>query len=101
MLSSEKQGTLHLNIGRQMLRFYSPEDQDEFLFEILSQLNTVRDLINDPGERLDLAQLNLKASKRARDKTSYSVSAQCATTAIEFLPKDSWETHYRLTLENY
>ncbi len=95
---AQKQNT-HLQIGRSLLGSIPINEQAEHIFDIINQLNIGRELIDDIGERSQLAQLNLIAGKKAKASTAYTAAVEYALIGLEFLSQDSWEHQYKLTLE--
>ncbi len=105
--NTEKQVT-HLKIGRQLLKkFRSQRSHGEGLaieeeaFRIVNHLNMGIGLITDPQERLELAELNLIAGKKAKDSNAYADAQKYIATGIGLLPDRAWEEHYQLTLSLY
>ena len=100
LLTDEAQRqTIHLQIGRLLLakqRHTEPE-KDTNLFNLVNQLNYGRDLIEDLDERLQLAQLNLSAGKKAKASVAYDTALIYLTQGMELLPGNAWEPHYPLT----
>jgi predicted ATPase len=83
-----------------LLESNKEETEEMLLFEILSHLNMASKFI--VGEdRIKLAKLNLKASIKAKDSTSYQSALQYARNGIEFLPQNCWDCEYNLTFELY
>ncbi|WP_449421029.1 trifunctional serine/threonine-protein kinase/ATP-binding protein/sensor histidine kinase [Phormidium nigroviride] len=100
ILDEQKQVT-HLKIGQLLLSHASVTEQEEKLFEIVNQLNMGKNLMIDPLEQTQLAQLNLQAGQKARATTAYTAAFEYATTGIELLTKNRWKTQYELTLALY
>jgi predicted ATPase len=48
-----------------------------------------------------LAQLNLKAGKKAKASAAYESALNYFQSGINFLPDDTWNNHYELTLSLY
>ncbi|ELS31429.1 MULTISPECIES: trifunctional serine/threonine-protein kinase/ATP-binding protein/sensor histidine kinase [Pseudanabaena] len=103
---SEKQVT-HLKIGRQLHK-KAKEDElenrnaiEERAFQIANHLNMGMSLIEDNLERLELAELNLLAGKKAKDSNAYTDAHKYLATGIALLPTQAWENHYQLTLSLY
>jgi diguanylate cyclase (GGDEF)-like protein len=86
----------HLRIGRLMLRHATLAQQEGKLFEIVDQLNVGRALMTDAGERLHLAELNLRAGARARRSAAFQATLGHMRTGLELLPADAWESHASL-----
>ncbi|GBO55950.1 high-affnity carbon uptake protein Hat/HatR [Pseudanabaena sp. lw0831] len=104
---SEKQIT-HLKIGRQLLKKIRRQQSDgeslaieEEVFRIANHLNTGMGLITDPQERLELAELNLIAGKKAKASNAYADAQKYLAIGIGLLPDSAWEMHYPLALRLY
>jgi len=91
----------HLNIGRLLLDHTSAEELEEEIFAVINHLNLGVALIHAAPERLLLAQLNLRAGKKAKAATAYELALKYLTVGAELLAADSWQTHYELTLQLY
>jgi len=98
LISDDQKSITHLKIGQQ-LKIHTPtEALDDNIFDIVNQLNQGIELLTDPREREELAQLNLKAGCKARSSTAYTAANKYLTVGIELLSADSWQTDYDLTL---
>lgn len=89
----------HLLIGRLLLRHTAPERRDETLFEIVEQLNAGRALINDAGERVQLAMLNLQAGTKARRCAAFQSTLEHTRIGLSLLPAQAWDAHADLWLD--
>ncbi|MEH2354671.1 trifunctional serine/threonine-protein kinase/ATP-binding protein/sensor histidine kinase [Nostoc sp.] len=96
----EKQFT-HLKIGQLLLQNTSELQQEERIFEIVSQLNRGILLIIQPAERQQLAQLNLNAGRKAKEATAYSAAIHYFYSGMQLLTINSWEIAYELTRSLY
>ncbi|QLE50775.1 GAF domain-containing protein [Nostoc sp. C057] len=96
----EKQFT-HLKIGRLLLQNTSESQQEERIFEIVSQLNCGMALITQPSERQQLAQLNLNAGRKAKEATAYGAAIHYLKSGMQLLTINSWEIAYELTRSLY
>ncbi|MFK8183741.1 MAG: AAA family ATPase [Phormidesmis sp.] len=101
LILPERKQQYHLEIGRRLLQHTPTEQQQEKLFDIVSQLNAGRSLITDEGEKERLARLNVRAGQRAIATTAYDTANHCLQVARDLLNADSWETQYALTLSCY
>ncbi|HYF66264.1 MAG TPA: serine/threonine-protein kinase PknK, partial [Herpetosiphonaceae bacterium] len=81
---------VHLRIGRHLRAGADGARLDERLFEIVNHLNLGLELIDDPAERQELLNLNLRAGQKAKKSTAYDAAARYLATAAELLPADSW-----------
>ncbi len=94
ILEVEKQAT-HLRIGRLLQN--SPQSEVRIL-DIVNQLNQGIELITDPGERRELAQLNLLAGLRAKRALAYDVAATCLEKGLALIGPIGWQQDYTFTL---
>ncbi len=101
----EKQ-VIHLKIGRQLLRQVRNQMRvgeenlaiKEVAFRIANHLNMGAGLITDHHERLELAEINLLAGKKAKDSNAYADAQKYLATGIGLLPEHAWADHYQLAL---
>jgi histidine kinase len=101
LIDTQDRKELHLNIGRQLLEQTNSDQIEEQIFEIVNQLNWGIDLITDGKERLTIATLNLKASRKAKLTSAFFESFEYIKNAISLLPDHPWEAQYDLTLQVY
>ncbi|MBV7331302.1 hypothetical protein KFU94_24305 [Chloroflexi bacterium TSY] len=66
------------------------------IFEIVDQRNFGRELLDDDGERYDLAKLNLMAGQKAKSSAAYQAARDYFVTGIELLPREIWADDYEL-----
>ncbi|MCP4399377.1 MAG: GAF domain-containing protein, partial [bacterium] len=69
--------------------------------DIVNQLNWGRTLIESPDDMLRLAELNLRAGKKAKASTAYQPALRYFTMGTEILPEGSWDSHHTLTFALY
>ena len=100
MSDSQRQET-HLKIGRLLLQNAPPEQLEDYVFDIVNQLNAAQKLIDSELEKIQLSQLNLIAGRKAKASAAYELAVKYLTTGIELLPSESWQTDYDLTLALY
>ncbi|MEG5177410.1 trifunctional serine/threonine-protein kinase/ATP-binding protein/sensor histidine kinase [Microcoleus sp. A2-D5] len=98
LIPEAKKQVTHLKIGQLLLDSCSQLEQEEKLFDIVRHLNEGIELITQSQEREALAQLNLKAGKKARNSTAYAAARGYLKTGIELLQPDCWKTEYELAL---
>ena len=103
--------TVHLKMGRLLLKEIPPDSQERKVFDIVNQLNHGAALIHLQSEKDELARLNLIAGKKAKAAAAYEPAFRYLSTGIELLTslhlhplieanqKDScWQTQYDLAL---
>jgi predicted ATPase len=95
---------LHLGIGQVMRAFHAAREEDETLFAATDHMNRGADhLIGNRLQRMELVSLNLKASQKAKDKSTTGFLAAdfiAKGLALLQLPQD-WKDDYPLVLELY
>ena len=101
LIPEDEKQTTHLKLGQLLLNNISGNEQQEKIFQIVSQLNMGLGLITQQSERNQLAQLNLVAGRKAKASTAYTAAVQYLTLGIELLAGDSWQNQYALTLALY
>ena len=98
LIPEETKKDAHLKIGRLILKSISKEEN---VFEIVNQLNYGRDLITNETEKMELAELNLAAGKRAKASTAYGAALKYLTVGTDLLQNKSWQNQYDLTCSLY
>jgi predicted ATPase len=77
----------HLRIGRLLASETAPDERDEKIFDIVNQLNGGAALIETPEERVQVAEFNLRAGKRAKSAAAYSAALQYFSKGYGLLGK--------------
>ena len=93
LIDESAKQAVHLQIGRLLNRTQS-RDQ---LFEQVGHLNLGQALITKTSEKVELAQLNLKASIKAKQSAAYSVAQEYLSNARKNLSVSAWLDCYELT----
>jgi serine/threonine protein kinase len=81
---------VHLRIGRLFAAQTPPEEREEAIFEIVSQLNRGAALITEQEERDQLAELDLIAGKRAKGSTAYASALAYINAGAGLLSEECW-----------
>lgn len=102
LLPNENRDKLSLAIGQQLAKFVGSDEN--LIFVAVDRLNSVP--IRFLTERMTvvgLAELNLKAGKRAVRLSAFAPAAKYLRTGVELIEKDEmrWEEHYSLCLRIY
>ncbi len=100
-IPDQNKSSIHLAIGKLLLKKYTEVEKEKFFFEIVRHFNIGKNLINDKINYQNLIKLNFKASKKAKKSHAYSSAYKYIKTALNLLNIDSWKTNYRLTLNIY
>ncbi len=100
LIDAAERPALHLRIGREMLTFGEQEIEDD-LFTLVNHLNEGRSLLDDLDERRRLAELNLRAGRKALASTAYASAARFLRFGVEMLGEYHREEDNRLCLDLY
>lgn len=92
---------LRLHCGRLLLAHSSPDELRARLFTIVEHLNAAVGLIDDPGERTRLLQLNLRGGLWAKAASAMPAAVALLRSARALLPGDAWQTDPELALTVY
>ncbi|MDM8557213.1 AAA family ATPase [Candidatus Parabeggiatoa sp. HSG14] len=101
LIDDEQKQAVHLQIGSLLLRNTPANVLEEKVFDIVGQINHSIELLNDPAERIKIAQLNLIAGQKAKTATAHGAAVNYLTVGRECLTENSWESEYDLTLALY
>lgn len=97
LLPDESRPAVHLRLGR-LLRSHLPlEAIQGRIFEVVNQLNRGAGLIDDTDERVQVAQLDLEAGRKAKASAAYRSAGAHFAAGMALLPEDGWSTHHELT----
>jgi predicted ATPase/signal transduction histidine kinase/GAF domain-containing protein len=99
LIPSDELTEVHLNIGRILASRTAPAEIDEKIFEIVNQFNRGASLIHSLEERVQVAELNLRAGRRAKASTAYVSALTYFASGRALLGRESWEHQYRLLFD--
>jgi PAS domain S-box-containing protein len=95
-VADEIRAATHLRIGRLLVSNTPPEELAEAIFDIVNQFNRGAALITSRDERVQLAELNLLAARRAKAATAHASALRYLIAGGALLPEDSWEHRHNL-----
>lgn len=98
LLNDDERKKIHYTIGTVLLAGYSEEQMQDNIFALVSHLNIGKQFIVTNEDKIRLAELNLLAGKKAKASNAYYEAYKLFEHGIGFLPADSWNTCYNLTL---
>lgn len=96
LIPKSQRAARHLRIGNLLAEGTAPAEIGEKIFEIVNQLNRGSELIDAPGERERVAELNLIAGRRAKSSTAYSSALSFLAAGRALLTERSWDENYEL-----
>ncbi|AKT38393.1 trifunctional serine/threonine-protein kinase/ATP-binding protein/sensor histidine kinase [Chondromyces crocatus] len=101
MVGAKARARLARTIGRQLAQAEGSEGQSHRLLDIVGLLNEGRIAIDDRHELLDLAALNLRAARKARDNAAAQQALSYGRAGILLIEEGDWSDHYELTRDLY
>ncbi|MBB5018690.1 diguanylate cyclase (GGDEF)-like protein/PAS domain S-box-containing protein [Chitinivorax tropicus] len=97
LIADDEKPGLHLRLGRLLLNNLGMAAWGERLFEVVDHLNRGLALVDAEGERIEVAQLNLEAARKAKFASAYSAALSYLQQGMTAFPGD-WAEQYDLTL---
>ncbi|HHY39126.1 MAG TPA: AAA family ATPase [Clostridia bacterium] len=97
LIPERERRSVHLRIGCLILQNTSQDELDERILSIMDHLNRGLDLVDDPAERLKLAEYNLAAGRKAKASAAYGSALGYLRAGMDLLPDNSWDTCYELS----
>jgi signal transduction histidine kinase len=86
----------HLRIGRALLAATPPEALDEAVYDVVNQLARGSALITDLAERRRLAELALRAARKAKAANAFAPAMTYLAVGLDALPEDPFSAAYQL-----
>ena len=86
---------MHKRIGERLLE--SEDTVDEALFVLVNHLNEALELWVTPEERARVADLNLRACRKANSSRAYAAARRYANNGLQLLGPQCWSSHESLT----
>lgn len=96
LIGAEQRPALHLQIGRRLLVFETHWGNAERIFDIAGHFEQCADLLEDPSERIRVAELHLSAALLAKQSTAYLAARRYLRAAAQLLPPEAAETHHAI-----
>jgi len=87
----------HLALARVLLKSTPAPERAEDLFEIANHFMAGASRIQDPAEKMDVAQLLLVSGRHAKASAAHKAAAGFLATGVELLGPQSWEKYYQIT----
>ena len=96
LISEEIRILEHLRIGRLLMARLSADETVENVFDVVNHLNRGAALISDLTEKQRVAELNLRAAKRAKASTAYRAACGYFSAAMTLFGPEYWNSRYDL-----
>ena len=95
LVPKDQRESIHLRIGRLLLRATPPDKLDEQIFSITNQLNRGRRLL-EPSEKSRVAELTLAAGRKAMAAAAFGAASSHFATGAGLLRSEAWQDRYEL-----
>ncbi|MGO8878419.1 MAG: AAA family ATPase [Desulfomonilaceae bacterium] len=99
LIPENERALIHRKLARLLLENTAADSPDDHIFDVVDQFNSAFSIVVDDQERSELAELNLRAGKKANTAMAYEDAFLYFQAGLNALVKDSWERNYNLTLE--
>ncbi len=99
MIKDSEKAAVHLRVGSSLLNKIPDDKLEERVFDIVNQLNFGLDLIHRRHERHQLAELNLRAGKKAKGSAAYEAAFKYFKAGLIALGEHAWASWYDLALQ--
>ena len=75
LIPESERAEAHLRIGRALLASLTKEGLADHLFDVANQFNRGAELLIDHNEKVQVAAIDLRAGRKAKESAAYRVSA--------------------------
>lgn len=100
LVPSDDLASLKARVGRIFVSTLDDEGLDRYIFTVVNLLHEGV-IPTEESERILLAQLSLRASRKAYQLSAFESANKYATIGMEALPANRWTNHYEVTLDLY
>lgn len=91
LIGEEERLELHHRVGQVLLRLRRQTQKDDYLFAIVSHLNSARVFITHEHDRLELIRLNLEAARKGKTTAAYQSSLAYLEAAMGLEQESDWD----------
>jgi PAS domain S-box-containing protein len=96
LIPEEMRAEVHLQIGRLLMARMSADELSENIFDVVNQLNRGATLIYELNEKHCVAELNLRAGRKAKASTAYAAACTYLSAGMALVNREDWERRYGL-----
>ena len=98
LISEEEQKLYHLKIAKAFSANAQQDNSDEHIFDLVNHWNIGADILTDAATKKHVAELNLKAGRKARTSAAYQQGLLYFEKGLLMLGNDTWQEQYEITL---
>jgi predicted ATPase len=88
LIPEEMRPEVHLRIGRQLMVRMSADELAENIFDVVNQINRGAALICELNEKHSVAELNLRAGKKAKASTAYAAGCTYLSAGMALVNRE-------------
>jgi predicted ATPase/signal transduction histidine kinase/GAF domain-containing protein len=99
LVPEDRRAQVHLRIGRALLAGLAPNALEDHLFDVASQFNRGADELADSEEISEVAELNLRAGRKAKASAAYAAASAYLAAGAAQLGPDGWDRQYALLFQ--
>jgi len=96
LIPDAHRAAVHLRIGRALLASMTAAELDEHLFEVANQVNRGAELLVEPDEKAQVAEIDLRAGSKAKASAAYVSACGYLSSGMALLDEREWERRYKL-----
>ncbi len=97
LIPDEHSADIHLHIGRVLLVSMTADQLAEHLFDVANQLNRGAARLIDHDEKLHVAEIDLRAGRKAKAAVAYASAHAYFSAGMALLDEGDWASRYDLT----
>ncbi|MEM9539946.1 MAG: AAA family ATPase [Cyanobacteria bacterium P01_E01_bin.42] len=101
LIDLDRRKSVHLQIGRLLLKSCDRNDLPEKIFTLVDHLNKGLELIENETERISVLELNLSAGKKAKEAIAYKAAREYFLMVKHGFHGDIWHESYEMALYLY
>jgi len=87
---------VHLHIGRTLAARLTLGEIDSHLFDVATQFNLGAALLIDPEEKTRVAEIHLRAGRKAKASVAYASACGYLTAGMALFDEEDWNSRYEL-----
>ena len=99
LLPDDDKHRIHLSVGQSLLENQQNNNIDDIIFNVANHLNLAASFSKSSSNPTQLAELNLRAGKKAKASAAYASAFQYINNGLESLNASHWLSHYHLMLQ--
>ncbi|WP_250658691.1 diguanylate cyclase [Alkalimarinus coralli] len=99
LLPDSDKHRIHLSVGQSLLESHNESSIDDIIFNVANHLNLAASFSNGSTNPTQLAELNLRAGKKAKASAAFASAFQYLNSGLESVNRSHWSSHYKLMLQ--